>query len=503
MKAITRQTLSVLLALALVSTAMVAGLTVGGHHTADVSPVGTAEASHNCGQSIALNLGLRSDLTTAQQAANVLGSCNPLHGDRSNETIDHNQTQTELIQRGATANEQSRLFLDSLSNNLGNTRAVARLEAQGEYYRQLESGASESAARVAAKDAVRDYYTTKQKQLASSWNILIKSWDSYEITANAEGLGNFVGVNRDNGGNKTDISLGTYKNPTLINGSSDQEIAELHYKGNTYQVSPMSTNQGSNNNDWNMTLYAGLTDTTNGHIESSNLYEYRHAWLEIQTQNQQVLSDIDDYIDQTYSEYQQGDINASDIVSANALMREYTGDNQQSWSTLALSSTSGVDPPDDLDGIASMTVAHGGSTYEGILLADTEEVDKIATNTTYNGSTWAVTPQVVTDSSYVKLDGEFTVTKIKTADGSTVQNRTYREVDYQTTNTTEYRQLMGELDALRAELEAREQQQSGGPLIPSFGLGGGGGLFAMLGVLAAVLLLASGRRNRGRGGRRS
>jgi len=367
-----------------------------------VSPVGTAEASHKCGQSIALNLGLRSDLTTAQQAANVLGSCNPLHGDRSNETIDHNQTQTELIQRGATANEQSRVFLDSVTNNLDNTRAVARLEAQGEYYRQLESGASESAARLAAKDAVRDYYTVKQMQLASSWNILIKSWDSYEITASAEGLGNFVGVNRENGGNKTDISIGAYKHPTLINGSSDQEIAELHYDGNTYQVSPMS------------------------------------------------------------------------------------------WSTLALSSTSGVDPPDDLDGIASMTVAHGGSTHEGILLADTEAVTQIEVNTTYNGSNWAVTPQVVTDSSYVKLDGTFTVTEIKTADGSTVQNRTYREVDYKTTNTTEYRQLMGELDTLRTELEAREANSGGGGLFG--GLPGFGGLpdSALLiggAVLLGLLLL--------------
>lgn len=496
---------AVLLAVAVVSTAVVGGLSLAPQDPADLSPVGTAEASHECGESLLLNLGIRSDLTTAQQTANIAGSCNPFHGDRSTESIDHSQTRTELVQRAATGFEHAEVELTALENNLENTKAVARLEMQAAYYRALEDGSSESAARASAKQAVRDYYTVKQQQLVSAWNILITSTQSYENVENSEGLSEGIVSTKDAGGSLSGNILtdDDFSNPTqdiaAVNGSqlTTEAFVRDYGGGKIWRYV-----DGSANGPSERTVVVGANNDSVSTAESVEFERYQTAWTDLENQSDDVLADADTYINQTYDSYEAGEINASDIIDANALTREYTGNNTQSWSTLALSTTSGVDPPEDLSQVGAFNVTHGGESYSGVLLADTEQVNTIENGTTYNGSQWAVEPKIVTSEKWVTLDGKFTVTGITNSQGESIQNASYDEVDYQTTNTTEYRNLMSELDALRAELEAREDQQGTGPLIPGFDLGGGG-LAAGIGLVAIILLVAGASRNRGgRGARR-
>jgi hypothetical protein len=449
------------------------------------SPVGTAEASHDC--DFRLYVGLSATLDLTKEVSECL-----FHGDRSTDSIDHSQTRTELVQRAATGFEHAEVELTSLENNLENTRAVARLEMQAAYYRALENGSSESAARATAKQAVRDYYTVKQEQLVSSWNILITSMWSYEKLENNESLAEgFVASSVDgslSGGNfQTDDQ---YSNPyydlSAVNGSQLSSATWLRDYGGGKNWRYLD---GHNLGPSDRRIAVGWNNDSVSDVASLKLARYQNAWTDIENQSEEVLADADTYINNTYDSYQSGDVNASQLVDANTLTREFTGNNTQSWSTLALSTTSGVDPPENLDGVGTFEVEYQDTIYTGILLADTQERSVIESGQTYNGSLWTVTPKLVTDSDRIELDGEFTIRSITNDAGETVGNVTYREVSYETTNTSDYQTLMSELDALRSELETREEQQQSGGLFGGLFGGGGLGLYGGIAV-AAVLLFA-------------
>jgi len=125
------------------------------------------------------------------------------------------------------------------------------------------------------------------------------------------------------------------------------------------------------------------------------------------------------------------------------------------------------------------------------VLAGEPPSGQFSTNTTYNPSAINGTQYVVTDESIQELNENFTIDSIETHDGEKRQNVTIVEKHYETTNSTELKQLYEDLAYERAMIEAREKA------LKAEG-NGGGGLFGggdvppgvAVGFVAAIVLLA-------------
>lgn len=455
-------------AVALVASAAIGGLAATGHNVEDVSPVGTAEASHDCGLANQLAIGIAG--ATGQLVAEATSDCDFYHGQTGTESIDHNQTRTELVQRAATTFQHQRAFLDSLNNSAQNARAIARLDAQAAYYRSLENGSSENVARIAARNAVEDYYAVKQTQLARSYETFALDVISYETLEDAESLSEgFVG------GESYDHSTSATNNSVQLVNASTIDVATHPDLANPWgSTSGNKIIVGDENNPDYETVY------------SPDIKRYVSLWHTFESDADTVSDDIDRYINQTYDAYESGEVEASQLVDSNTLSRSFTGDNTQSWSTLALTTTSGVDPPENMSQIGSYEVKHDDIVHTGILLADTKEVSSIQSGQTYNGSKWSVTPKIATSDGLVALDGEFTVQTITDSEGNSINSTDFATINYTTTDTEGYKQLMGQLDALRSELEEREEQDSNGGLFGGL-LGGIGGI-GLFGAVALVVV---------------
>lgn len=448
-----------------------------------LSPIGSASASHQCSEAVGLNLALRSDLTTAQKAAKIVGGCDPYHGTTGTDSIDANQTKSELVQRAATTRQHVNTTMDSFDNNYQNMEAIARLEFQAAYYRALENGSSRSAAKIAANESIEDYFTVKEKQLMNSAETMVTDWHSYDSLESNDSTidGKFISQAGNTNANSL-VSNKMQETITLVNGST---MSISTHAGYLFTLGNSQTNTLYVSQDGDFDTYKEITSPTN--------QEWVERRQKLHDASDSVRAETQQYIDNTFTDYQTGDVNATELVDANTLEREFSGDNSQSWATLALATTSGVDPPEDLDGVGTFNVSYSGSTETGVLLADTTKTDLIETGTTYDGSAWSVTPKIVTESGAIKpLNGTFTVDAITSPSGETQQNATYTEVKYKTTNTSEYKSLMTELDSVRAELEAREANRGDGGLgigLPDLGLGVPDSVLLIGGGIALFLLL--------------
>lgn len=456
-----------MLAVALVSTVVLSG--VGG------GPIGVASADHECTKTDKIANGIL-PFGIGGLGSEVLGNCDWQHGETGTDSIDANQTKSELVQRAATTRQHVNTTMDSFDNNYQNMESIARLEFQAAYYRALENGSSRSAAKIAANESIEDYFTVKERQLMSSAETMVTDWQSYDsLESNDSNIdGTFVSQSGNSNANSL-VSNKMQETITLVNGST---MSISTHAGYLFTLGNSETNTLYVSEDPDFGTHQEVTSPTN--------QEFVDRRQKLHDASDSVRSETQQYIDNTFAAYESGDVNATELVDANSLEREFSGDNSQSWATLALSTTSGVDPPEDLDGVGTFNVSYDGSQTTGVLLADTTKTDLIETGTTYDGSTWATTPKIVTESGAIKpLNGTFTVDAITSPSGETQQNATYTEVQYKTTNTSEYQSLMSELDSVRAELEAREDQQSGGGLFGGL-LGGGGGL-GTAGIIALVL----------------
>ncbi|NLV06110.1 hypothetical protein GOC83_08210 [Haloarcula rubripromontorii] len=207
---------------------------------------------------------------------------------------------------------------------------------------------------------------------------------------------------------------------------------------------------------------------------------------------------MDTLAENTYSAYQAGEINNSDLVDPYVLSNQQSaGDDFQGWAAAQLT-LMGTNSPENFDQIGSFNVTtESGTQYEGVLFSQENPASgQFESGTTYNTSKIGGTQYVVTSDRIVELDGEFTIDSISTQDGQTVQNVTIQKTTYETTNVTELKQQYEDLAQKRAEIEAREQNlrgSSGGGL-----LGGSSSSLVLALIGVGALYAVSQRRSGGK-----
>jgi hypothetical protein len=438
---------------------------------------------------------------------------------------DATQTEIDLYQSAQNSQAQADNYHTTLNNYLSDTKTQARIIGKNAYIKALNNGSSKAAAKTEAKSAVEEYYAVKQENLATEWEQQVQNGVYLESVATSEsGVSDTFtsGVTWRKGSSATQWDLNgddsdhasiTFQSwdantqtASLVNGSSVTYASpRVEFAASSTYVS--YANAGPDTGE--ITIYARDTNenyeaTLEGfHVKSPNsnydrlqyidLQAYGSAWSEIETQNTQVQNDMDTLAENTYSAYQSGEINNSDLVDPYVLASQQSaGDDFQGW-TAAQLTLLGTNSPGNFDQIGSFNVTTGdGTQYEGVLFSQENPASgQFENGTTYDTANIGGTQYVVTSDQIVELDGTFTIDKITTTSGETTENVTIQKTTYETTNVTELKQQYEDLAYKRAQIEAREKalrQSAGGGFL------GGGSVppvvaLAVTGTLLAIVVL--------------
>ncbi|AUG48539.1 hypothetical protein BVU17_13760 [Haloarcula taiwanensis] len=455
-----------------------------------------------------------SDLTcdTSDKIGNALSGvenldCTPQPGTTTVNTTntDTAQVKTDIYQSALNSNASTDNTLTVLNNDLKDAKTQARIEGKNAYIRALNNGSSKSAAKNAAKEAVSDFYATHQRNLLAEYTLTVSHFKYLRSTALNESIDSSYVDTDDQSLSSTGDYTYNWNQPTdsvtLTDGTTEDytyvQISKTYGPGgDTETYDHYITNTAKSGATLGISakslgVHGYSSDTS--YVAVVPFERFQSTWTTIENQDQTVRNEMDTLAENTYSAYQAGEINNSDLVDPYVLASQQSpGDDFQGWAAAQLTLL-GTNSPENFDQIGSFQITtESGTQYEGVLFSQENPASgQFENGTTYNTSNIGGTQYVVTSDRIVELDGEFTIDSISTQDGQTVQNVTIQKTTYETTNVTELKQQYEDLAYKRAQIEAREKalkQSAGGGFL------GGGSVppvvaLAVIGTLLAIVVL--------------
>ncbi|WP_146417598.1 hypothetical protein [Haloarcula hispanica] len=455
-----------------------------------------------------------SDLTcdVSDKIADVVGyvdslDCTAQPGTTTVKTTntDTSQVKTDIYQSALNSNASTDNTLTVLNNDLKDAKTQARIEGKNAYIRALNNGSSKSAAKNAAKEAVSDFYATHQRNLLAEYTLTVSHFGYLRSTALNESIDSSYVDTDDQSLSSTGDYTYDWNQPTdsvtLTDGTTEDytyvQISKTYGPGgDTETYDHYITNTAKSGATLGISakslgVHGYSSDTS--YVAVVPFERFQSTWTTIENQDQTVRDEMDTLAENTYSAYQAGEINNSDLVDPYVLASQQSpGDDFQGWAAAQLTLL-GTNSPENFDQIGSFQITTESSTqYEGVLFSQENPASgQFENGTTYNTSNIGGTQYVVTSDRIVELDGEFTIDSISTQDGQTVQNVTIQKTTYETSNVTELKQQYEDLAYRRAQIEAREKalkQSAGGGLL------GGGSVppvvaLAVIGTLLAIVVL--------------
>ncbi|MDS0241796.1 MULTISPECIES: hypothetical protein [unclassified Haloferax] len=390
------------------------------------------------------------------------------------EQSDANQTKTDIYSAGTSVKAQEEVFKSTYGNYLNDSQSVAWMKAQVAVAEAYENGSSKAQARIAAKEAIADYYATRQINFIEQWNVSQgQIWTLYQQAEQEDGISTgslgYITFN-DPGDADPDrafpVSVQS-QTMTLVNGTTYDAHLWRVQNGNGPDA---EASIGLTKIDYSGNLagaYIKGPDSNYEDLQATDFYYYYNTWPRFQTLNDNLQSEADNFVNATYDDFASGEINASDVISANTAMFEYgteTGDNSSLYSSTAALALMGFDTP-NLNSSGLMNVTYQGQTYQGLVLARSAPGGAWTANTTYNTSN--ITGPVflaASDGEKVDFDDntDFTINGMVSKDGTKIQTQNTTKYVYKTANTSELLEMQRQLTELRAEIEAREASAGGG-----------------------------------------
>ncbi|WP_052367958.1 hypothetical protein [Haloferax sp. ATB1] len=383
-----------------------------------------------------------------------------------------NQTKVDLYNAALSQKATTDAGMAPFDNYLSDTQSVAWQKAQVAVAEAYQNNSTEAQAKQAASDAIADYYATKQKNLIESYNATVSSSETLWSTADTEGLHTtnqewvYIATTGKEAGDDLYYirSLNHTSSVTLVNGDvRDSRYLYLYdAAGDSYdiRVDGNSTNPSQNGyTGYGVGIQAPDSNYTD--LEIWYFEDYHNRWDKIETQTASLQSEADNFVNATYSDFESGAIDPSDVISANTAMFEYatrTGNNSTLYSSTAALSLMGFDTP-RLNSSGVMNVSYQNQTYQGLILARNAPGGAWESNTTYNTANISG-PVFMATVTGNKVDfannTTFTIHEMTAKDGSNIQKQETTKYVYRTANTSELLEVQQSLLSLRSELEERE-----------------------------------------------
>jgi hypothetical protein len=403
--------------------------------------------------------------------------CNPVPSQSTDvSNVTSSQTALDLYANLNTQATAAENYNTTVRNYLQDTQSIALLEGKNAYIRALNNGSSKTAAETAAVSAVNDYYTSQQLELINRYNQTAANLKyAIQTAKNESGLtpNDVVRITVDsNADSDVPGGLSFTETATLINGSSKDYTRISTYYGSF----ALNGNHGADH-DYIITTEAPTSDYSDKKYVHLNKTFHKN-YVEMESQASSVRTEMKTFVENTYTDYQQGELNNSELIDPYLAQREYgpaAGQNFSAWAATSLTLL-GANSPETLESTGSFTVSDGtenGTEYVGLLLSDENPASGgFSAGTTYDAAQLNGTQYVVTDQEVHELTGSFTVSEITNANGNTVQNVTYKNVTYQSTNTSQFGETLNQIAQTQAELDARLAALN---TVAGGGTGGGSG----------------------------
>jgi len=473
---------SVLLAFLVVSSAVLA------------SPgVGTVAAIHDCSNKDAAVYGFTFGYVNEDKCTNN-------HVDQAVERVrsaESQQTKVDLHAAAAAQKTRDITFNAVSSNYIDDSESAAWMKAEAAIAEVYERGGTKTQAKSEAKSAIADYYAVKQINVLEDWN------------ATASAIGYLIERRDQEGFSKYFVKVNGQYDRTLHGVYSPSEVAGTYTltNGTTHGYLIINTSSKYDNGQYDFDS-ASTTDEIIVEPPSSDydpvyLVEYTNhskKLYQIKSKQENLNSEVDAYVDATWQDYQDGNINSSDVLSRTTTMFEY-GTNAQNGSyydVIGANAAMGLETP-RLNETGQMTISLGsGETVDGMLFARNPPNGTWQVGQTYDPANISGPVQVATTSGEMKeLSRPFTVESATDKEGNSRETVETTRYNYKTADTSEttskYNDLLGLTKDLQQRSESVESEGGGG------GSSGGGTLPDWLTqsffgipawVFAALLLLA-------------
>jgi hypothetical protein len=415
---------------------------------------------------------------------------------------DSEQTKVDIYSDGKQLSQSADNYLTTGSNYANDTETVAWSKMQVAVAESYKNGSTESQAKLAAENAIEDYYAVQQRNLLAQWNTHVSTlWELKQVAKNEQNVSEFHVrmVPRRDGYSGTPYEDNDYiwdaqenRTITLANGSDvTAKQLSISYAPGSSDSGAISLDTGSvQEYEFKAGYVAPPTDSYNK-TKVIDFARYYNQWNTLESKESSVVSEAQTYVNATYGDYEAGNINASDVISSQTAMFEYGtqrgGSNQSLYDAVGALALAGYDTP-TLNGSGTMDVSYDNQTYTGLVMAHSVPGGSWEANTTYNTSNFDG-PVFVATTSGTKVDipenETFTIETIRAQDGSEINNVSTTRYNYKTANASELLEVQEQLTALNAELESREGTGGGG----GWDLGGSNSYLVIVAVGAAVLLL--------------
>jgi len=488
--------------------------------TAVGAPIGTAAAASSTEECSGVDA-IIYDMTTIDGIWSMQDKdehpCSPAYQRaQAIEELKNDSAQQEELDIYNAALEQqanNEVFTDVSDNYLNDSRSIAWMHAETAIANAYKNGSSESVAKSEARAAVSDYYASKQVNMIERWNVSVASMlSAEEVAKNQSGVddafvqfafttsqGTFYRDISDNiQTREVELVNGSTKDVKMIKTYSNSDYTVWYSVWGTKKSDGSDTDVASSSESW---VRVKAPDSNYEKIVMMEHGGYETAWDQTQAMNSDLQSEVDPFVNSTWTAYQNDEINASDVISRNNLMFRYGTDalnnsNQSLYDSTAALSTMGLDTP-NINNTGSMTVVYEGVEYTGMVLAQEAPNGTWETGETYNTSNIGGTVLLATtDGQRIDMKGEFTLEAMKNQDGDQIEETQATKVVYKTSNTSELLNKMERIAELRAQIEATKPKAGGGGT--SDGGDGPGFLEALASFLgisagaAAVVLLGAG-----------
>jgi hypothetical protein len=411
-----------------------------------------------------------------------------------------NQTKTDIYSGASSSKAGFNAWAAPYDNYLSDTESVAWMKAQVAIANAYKNGSSKATAKVEAREAIADYYATKQVNLIEQWNQTVSELDYLEQTEQQEGISEtFFDANGTQGVN--DCCSNSYELRTRSFNTAPAAIPLTNGStrgSRTFSVGSWYISGGSWTSEEVINVTDGKTYVPAGsagvwrsgeemyfhdmlvkapNTNYDDLYLFRTAKFadrmdRIESKNSALQAEAENYVNATWEDFESGKINASDVVSSHTAMFEYgvrSGNESEGLyrSTAALA-LMGYDTP-NMSSTGMMNVTYRGVSYTGLVLAAEAPNGTWQTGVTYSVDNFS-SPVFMATSDGRKIDfasGEtFTISDMTARDGSTITESHTTKYVYKTANTSQLLQLQEDMLALRQSIEYEQDQ---------IGSGGGGG----------------------------
>lgn len=428
--------------------------------------------------------------------------CSGADGEGYNSTAHTLETHTDMYTHLDAQEAASENYLTVVSNYREDLDGRAWMIAEAEVAESYENGSTATEAKANARQAVGQYYEVKQFNLGDRWNTTILAMDYAYERAQDNNVSNLYHHNvrgdasdgsHVNWQGVDNVEYAGYTHATIntSNAGKTQTVIAPQFNvtytydntnsvGTTTTTETMTITPDDRTQSWSWGqleyVHTSVNPPTSDYPEFVYLFHdhWKQPYVGITEQENTTQNEISQFVDVTYSDFDTGALNASDIVSRITMMEEYglrgTDENATFSDVTAALASMGLEHP-NLAETGYMNVsytAEDGRTYyqhqKGMLFARNIPSDSWDANGTQYNSTNVSGPVMFAnqDGTLITINGTFTIHSATDKNGNTVETVTTEDVDYKVSNTTELQELMNRSLSLQENLTVHTSNGGGG-----------------------------------------